>query len=153
MCLFAAADPEEVAPEVQLILDVGMSTIVQDAWVMRHAAMTLVHLSSCLRHSKSSPFFVTSSSSGGSKKQSHSPLYFNVMAKLLRVLMAPPAADVAANWQSVAEAVVMALYALHPNPQELMAEALKHMCKAACNPGELRVHVTLVTRYVIFTNE
>jgi hypothetical protein len=125
---------------VELIVDLGFSSVVQDAWLMRHAAVTLVHLSRCLRNSKVSPFMVVGGSSNGSgKKQSHPPVYFNVMGKLLRVLVAPPPPTVVANWPSVAEAVVAALYALHPNPQELMAGVLRHMCKACCSAGGLRV--------------
>jgi hypothetical protein len=59
-----------------------------------------------------------------------------VLAALVRLLVATPPADMAANWPSAAEAAVSALYALSPQPQELLAAVLQAMF-VRCKPGAL----------------
>jgi hypothetical protein len=61
-------------------------------------------------------------------------LHAAVLAALVRLLVAPPPASMAPNWPAAAEAAVAALYALSPQPQELMAAVLQELF-VRCTPG------------------
>jgi hypothetical protein len=70
----------------------------------------------------------------GSEEASCCP---KVLSKMLRVLLAPPGEGWAGNWASVAQAVVAAVYQLHPAPHVLMAEVLQRAAQvAASTSGE-----------------
>lgn len=58
-----------------------------------------------------------------------------VLATILRLLIATPDTGMAANWPSAAEAAVSAVYALSNQPQQIMAAVLGEMFER-CRPGE-----------------
>jgi hypothetical protein len=61
----------------------------------------------------------------------------------VKFLVATPPASVVPNWPSAAEAAIAALYALSPQPQELMAAVLDEMFKR-CVPGGFGNHASLI---------
>lgn len=102
---------------------------LQDAWVARHTCLALKYAAPQLTgHAASS---ATSSSSIPMTPEVHQ----SVLASVVRLLVAMPSTAVAPNWPSAAEAAVAAVYAVSPQPQELMAAVLDEMFQR-CAPGE-----------------
>jgi hypothetical protein len=114
----------------------------QDAWVARHACITLRHAAPHLvptplpssAPSTTAAAAASSSSSGTSSDPVSPELHQAVLAAVVRLLVGPPAASIAPNWHSAAEAAVTALYVLSPRPQEIMAAVLEEMFRR-CRPA------------------
>jgi hypothetical protein len=132
---------------------------LQDAWVARHTCLALRYAASHLTPSSSiqaaavtptgtlpgaaaaaaaaAAASAANASLPGSGRDLIDPQQLQqVLAALSRLLVASPPAGMAANWPSAAEAAVTALYALSPQPQELLAAVLQAMF-ARCKPGVL----------------
>jgi hypothetical protein len=125
---------------------------LQDAWVARHTCLALRYAAPHLTPSSSiqaaaaaaptgtpagpaAAISTNSSNLPGSGKDVIDPQQLQqVLAALVRLLVATPPAGMAANWPSAAEAAVAALYALSAQPQELLAAVLQAMF-VRCKPG------------------
>lgn len=127
--------------------------LLQDAWLARHTCLTFrsaaAHLTPSSRiqaavgSATSGPSAAataavgtSNNSTGTSNDQLPADMLHDVLADLVRLLVAAPPASMAFNWPSAAEAAVGALYALSPQPQELMVAVLKAMF-VRCKPGEV----------------
>jgi hypothetical protein len=58
----------------------------------------------------------------------------DVLSALVRLLVAPPPAQLAPGWPSAAEAAIAAVYALSSNPAPLLSAVLEQLL-ASCWPG------------------
>lgn len=106
--------------------------LLQDAWVARHTCLALKYAAPQLTGRAAALDHAGTSSSIPMTPDTHQA----VLASLVRLLVASPCAAVAPNWPSAAEAAVPAVYALSPQPQELMAAVLAEMFRRCAFPGK-----------------
>lgn len=114
----------------------------------RHTCLALQYAAPLLTHtplpaatskahssSAAAPAAASMSSSSAAPTDPLSPeSHQAVLSGLVQLLVGPPAAAMASNWPSAAEAAVAAVYALSPQPQVLMAAVLEEMFRR-CRPA------------------
>lgn len=110
----------------------------QDAWVARHAFITLRHAAP---HLVPTPLPLSAAAAAPSAAAASSDpvspeLHQAMLAAAVRLLVGHPAASMAPNWPSAAEAAVAAVYALSPNPQEVLAAVLEEIFRRCRPTGE-----------------
>lgn len=101
---------------------------------LRHAAPHLVPHPMRLATSANGIAAAPTSSSSAPSDPVSPELHQKLLAAIVRLLVGHPPASMAANWPSAAEAAVAAVYALSPNPQEVMAAVLEEMFRR-CRPA------------------
>lgn len=111
----------------------------QDAWVARHAFITLHHAAP---HLVPTPLPLSAAAAAPTAAAASSDpvspeLHQAMLAAAVRLLVGHPAASMAPNWPSAAEAAVAAVYALSPNPQEVLAAVVEEMFRRCRPTGEV----------------